>query len=112
MFEEVKGKPVRGILSNCSFMKERGNIHGILVSADFCEGQEGRNPLTQGRSIHTSTVESIDVVDGQLVFVTRNSAYIVEGDINIWEVTMSKLLDEAVSKSQGATSGNDSEEHF
>ena len=62
MFEEVKGKALRGILSNVTFNNAQGNMTGILVSEDFCHGMEGRNPLTQGRSIYTSVIEHIDVV--------------------------------------------------
>lgn len=108
MFEEVKGKPVRGILSNVSFMRERGNLTGILTSPDFCEGQEGRNHLTQGRNIHTSTIQAIDVVEGQLVVVTRNSAYVIEGSIAIWE----EVMKEVFSSEDRDVPTDDSEEHF
>jgi hypothetical protein len=92
MFDEVKGKPVRGILTDVSFHRDLGNCTGILSSPDFCEGQEGRNELVQGRSIYTSTVESIDVVEGQLVIVTKFSAYIIEGSLSIWEEVLVQAL--------------------
>lgn len=94
MFDKVNGKPVRGVLTDVQFSKIQGNCTAILSSPDFCDGQEGRNELVEGRSIYTSAIESIDVVEGQLVIVTLNSAYIVEGEIGIWEITLQKRLDE------------------
>lgn len=92
MFENVNGKPVRGVLSDVKFHRENGNCTGTLVSPDFCDGQEGRNELVQDRGMYTSTIESIDVVEGQLVIVTLNSAYIIEGPLDIWEVVLEKSL--------------------
>ena len=90
MFTEVNGKPVRGIISDVQFSKINGNVTATLASPDFLQGQEGRNEIVQGRGIYTSQVETIDVVEGQLVITTRNSAYIVEGEVNIWEVVLEK----------------------
>ena len=101
MFEEVQGKPVRGILNQVQFSKVQGNCTAILVSEDLCQGEEGRNPLYQGRSIYTSEVESFDVIEGQLVIVTRNSAYIVEGSIGIWEITAQKRFTEWEEAKEG-----------
>jgi hypothetical protein len=83
MLEEVQGKPVRGILSCVQFSPITGKCYATLESPDFCQGEEGRNELTQGKPIHTSTVRSFDVVEGQLVIVTEYSAYIIEGTIDV-----------------------------
>ncbi len=105
MFTEVQGKPLRGILTNVQFNRGTGRCNGVLASPDFCEGEEGRNYLGEGNPIFTSTVESLDVVEGQLVFVTRNSAYIIEGSVGIWEVVlesaMAALSKTVLSKSEG-----------
>jgi hypothetical protein len=90
MFDEVKGKPLRGIISDVQYSRVIGNCTAILESPDLLEGQEGRNELTTGRSIYTSNVEAIDVVEGQLVVVTKNSAYIVNGEIGVLEITLAK----------------------
>lgn len=81
MFETVQGKTLRGILSGVRYNQAAGTCTGVLESPDFCEGEPGRNELVQGRSIYTSTVECITVVEGQLVIVTRYSAYVIEGTI-------------------------------
>ncbi len=83
MFTEVQGKPVRGILEKVSYRPLTGQCYGDMVSDDFCYGEKGRNNLEQGWNIYTSTVLAFDCVEGQLVIVTKNSAYIVEGVITI-----------------------------
>lgn len=75
----------RGLISDVAFSTYTGKAYATLVSEDFCAGEEGRNTLEQGRSMYTSKVKSIDVVDGQLVLSTRYSKYLVEGNITILE---------------------------
>ena len=70
----------RGILSD-AILTEVGNLTGTLISEDFCAGEEGRNLLLQGHPIYTSSVVKVDIVEGQLVVFTRNSAYVIEGEL-------------------------------
>jgi hypothetical protein len=70
----------RGIISN-AIVADNGSVHAKLVSDDLLSHEQGRNPLTTGGTIRTSQLQSIDVVEGQLVINTRNSSYIVEGTL-------------------------------
>lgn len=81
MFDEVNGKPVRGVLSNVLFPAGFNFCFGTLTSSDYCEGEPERYSLGTGEVMCTSDVVSIQVVEGQLVLETLNSAYIVEGSI-------------------------------
>lgn len=86
--DNVQGKPIRGIISDVQFSTAEGTVTALLESPDFCQGETGRNEITQGRSIRTSRVLAFDVVEGQLMVITMNSAYIVDGEIGIWEETL------------------------
>lgn len=92
MFDEVNGKPVRGVLANVRYSRMAGNCVGTLVSPDFCEGQEGRNYLEKGEGVLTSGVVSFNIVEDKLVIETYNSAYVVEGTIETGELHLSKSM--------------------
>jgi hypothetical protein len=83
MFDQVQGKPLRGILSNVTYCPVTGKCYGILESPDFCEGEEGRNELPVGGEMFTSVILGFDVVEGQLVAITTYSCYIIEGNVKI-----------------------------
>ena len=74
-------KPIRGIISGVFIDPFTNRAYATLESPDLCEGEVLRNPLTRGEGIHTSAVQSIDVVEGQLVLSTTYSRYIVEGAV-------------------------------
>lgn len=115
MLTEVQGKPVRGIISDVAFNRERGNCSAILASEDFLQGTPGRHELVQGRDMTTSKVVGIDVIEGQLVLVTKYSAYIVEGQIQIWEVIVEEAIrnmnkDKPLSLSKSVSGTKDTDE--
>ena len=74
----------RAILANVtlvSYPNGATRAVGNMISEDFKAGQPARNPLHQGEQIRTSEVQSIDVIEGQLVINTSFSTYIVAGSI-------------------------------
>ena len=80
-------KPIRGIISGVVIDSFTNRASATLESSDLCEGEASRNPLTQGEGIYTSAVQSIDVVEGQLILSTTYSRYIVEGAVQLDKVT-------------------------
>ena len=80
-------KPIRGIISEVVIDTFTNRASAILESSALCEGEITRNPLTQGEGIYTSKVQSIDVVEGQLILNTTYSRYIVDGAVQLDKAT-------------------------
>ena len=63
-------KELRGIISD-AVISLNGRCYGTLVS--------------EGRDIVTSTVLNVDVNEGQLLLETKNSVYIIEGEVKLFQ---------------------------